>query len=217
MREQKRVKRFSFEYFFYDFAKVTAALPGLVAFRPKYLFENEKAKRRIWGGAILIGNHNGYFDPIGMMLCVYYRRHRFVCTKEFFEGRKGFFFRNFRCIAIDRDNFSVDAFREIVESLQKGEIVSMFPEGRIIFDDALAAFKSGMVLMAMKSGCPIVPIYVLKRRNYWERLIMAVGEPVDVREALGGKSPLSGMDAVSELLHEKEVKLKKLCEEARGK
>ena len=196
---------------FYDFVLITAAIPGLIAFRTRILYENKAAKKRIRGGALLIGNHNSFFDPIYLMFCIYYRRQRFVCTKEFFEGKKGRFFRMVRCIAIDRDNFGMDSFREIVESLKAGEVVSIFPEGRITDPKSVATFKSGMVLMAMQSDCPIIPIYVMKRKSVWERLTMAVGEPIYVNEP-GKRASMSEIQAITEQIHDREEKLREMCE-----
>lgn len=211
MKERKKAKLFSLSYLFYDICKIIAAIPGLLAFRPKWLYMNKKAKKRIRGGAILIGNHTGYSDPIYMQYGVWYRRHHFLCAKEFFEGKARFFFKNFMCIPIDRENFGMDIFREITEHLKQGELVSMFPEGQI--EKELNSFKSGMILMALQSGAPIVPIYIKPRKTVWHRLVMAIGEPVDVAEVCGGSRPsFSKIESVTELLHDMEVQLKEMCE-----
>ena len=31
-------------------------------------------------------NHDGFFDPIYLMFAIWYRRHRFICRKEFFDS-----------------------------------------------------------------------------------------------------------------------------------
>lgn len=211
MKKPDKAPLFSFSCLFYDFVKVTSALPGLIAFRPKWLYESPEARQRIRGGALLIGNHSGYFDPVYLQFCVWYRRHHFICTKEFFEGRKAFLFRNFLCIPIDRDNFSMDSFRTITDHLSRGELVSMFPEGHVS-GGALSSFKSGMVLMAMRSGKPIVPVYIGSRKNILRRIPMAVGEPVDVKALCGDRPAYSRIEEVTQLLYEKEQKLKALCD-----
>ena len=210
MNEPKQTKHAPGYYLLYDFARITAALPGLIAFRPKIYFENEAAKQRIRGGALLIGNHAGFCDPIYMMFAVWYRRHHFICIKELFEGKRKFFFEHFRCIPIDRGNFGMDSFRIIVDHLSQGRIVSMFPEGRI--EDGMKSFKSGMVLMAMKSKAPIIPIYIHPRQHWWQRLRMAVGEGVDVCALCGVGASFSRVEDIAVLLHNKETQLKKLCE-----
>ena len=53
-KPNNRAKLFSLRYWFYDFVKLTAALPGLLWFRPKWIYENEAAKKRVRGGAIYV-------------------------------------------------------------------------------------------------------------------------------------------------------------------
>ena len=213
MKKSNKTKLFSKTYLLYDFAKITAAIPGLIGFRPKIIFENDEARKAIRGAAILIGNHTGYLDPVYMQFAIWYRRHHFICAKEFFEGKKKFFFKNFLCIPIDRDNFGIDSFREIISHLKQGELVSMFPEGKIT--DGLKSFKSGMILMALQSGAPIIPMYIKRQTKWKERLTMAIGEPIFVSEHQGTKFNISGIEAATEELQIREVKLQKICERGR--
>lgn len=212
MAESKKDKKNIFRYWLYDFTLLTAMIPGLIAFRPKWMYESEKAKERIRGGALLIGNHVGFFDPVYMMFAVWYRRHHFICTKEFFEGKKAFLFRNFQCIPIDRDNFNVGSFKIIVDHLKNDEIVSMFPEGHINSEGGIATFKSGMILMALQSKKPIVPVYVHPRKNVLHRFKMVVGEPIDISAEYKKMPTMSEIEEISKRLHEKEETLRALCE-----
>ena len=103
--EQKRTNRaklFSPRYLVHDFIKATAAIPGLIWMRPRWIFETKAARKRIRGGALLIANHYGFFDPVYLMFAVWYRRHHFICGKEFFESRFRWLFKQFLCIPIDR-------------------------------------------------------------------------------------------------------------------
>ena len=199
-------------YVFYDFVRITA-LPGLLVFRPKLVYENEKAKEKLRGGALLIANHAGFWDPIYLMLSIRYRRHHFVCIKDFFEGNrlKRWLFRHFHCIPIDRENFSMNSLRRITDELKAGRLVDMFPEGHVNAGENLAPFKSGMILLSLQSACPIVPVYIKPPANILHRLVVAVGEPVDVKALFGQKPSLAEIDEAAEMLREKEEKLHKLC------
>ena len=210
---KKRNKLFSFRYLFYDFVKITAALPGLIAFRPKLLYENDRARKKIRGGALLIANHIGFADPVYLMLAVWSRRHHFICTADYFRSKARWLFQHFLCIPIERENFSMDSFREITSHLKDGDIVSMFPEGHVNEDTsgAVASFKSGMVLMAMRSGAPIVPIYIRKPAHRYNRVVMVIGEPVDITERYGLRPSFAQVEELADLLHDKETELKNLC------
>ena len=204
MREQKHKDEPS-SYLFFDFVKITAALPGLLFFRPKILYESGEAKRKITGGALLIANHFGFFDPIYLQVAVWYRRMHFVCLQQFFDSRAGWLFRAVHCIPVDRENIGMDSIRRIVTCLKEGKLVGMFPEGHIVTEgEELAAFKSGMVLMAMQAQKPIIPVYIRPRLHWYDRLVLVIGERVTVDQ----KNGLSSIERTAEMLREKEEALK---------
>ena len=205
MKKEKNNK----SYFLYDFVKITAAIPGLLWFRPKRIYVNENAKKKIKGGALLISNHSTNIDPIILMFAIYYRRHHFIATKEVFNTKiKRFLFENFHCIEIDRDNFGMNVFRRIIDLLKCGKLVVMFPEGHVTKDEEVQKFKSGVVLMSVSSKKPIVPVYIKIRKNIWHRQCIVFGEPINPIEVLGDKPSLSDMDKIAVILREKEKELK---------
>lgn len=210
----KKPPLFAFNCLFYDLVKLTAAIPGLIYFRPRVIYASAEAKKHIKGGALLIANHTAVYDPIYLQAAVWYRRHRFICLKEFFDSKAGWFFRGVRCIPIDRENFNISSFREITAHLKAGELVSMFPEGRIneTAEDGVASFKSGMVLMAIRSRVPIVPVYIRKKERFPARLTMAVGEVIDVTKLFGDRPTMSQVDEIAQILHEREEGLRALAE-----
>lgn len=213
LKEQQR-EQLSENYLFYDVAKVIAALPGLIWFRPRIRYVGPTAKRKIKGGALLIANHIGLYDPVYMMYAVWYRRHRFICLKELLDMKLGWALRLFLCIPIDRENFGMDTFRRIVNHLEAGHLVSMFPEGHLNDGSGdLAKFKSGMVLMAMKSGKPIIPMYIKKRKHVLQRLTMVIGEAVDITEIYGEKPTFAQIEEITKLLYQREEELKRYSEE----
>lgn len=195
-----------------DFVRITAA-PGLLWFRPKRIYENEAAKKKIRGSAIVIANHVGTIDPMYLMLVIWYRRHRFVCRSDIMETKAGKWLRLFRCIPIDRENVSFNFMREASDALKEGNLVSMFPEGRVhTQSEAPAAFKSGMILMSVQSGAPIIPVYIKPRRKASERIVAVIGEPFSVTEIYGQRPKFSQIDEAAKLLFEKELKLMQLID-----
>ena len=209
--KQNKSKLFSIKNLFFDFVRITAA-PGILWFRPKRIYESEAAKKKIKGGAILIANHVGVVDPMFLMMIIWYRRHRFICKSELMETKFGkFWLTLFRCIPIDKDNASFSTVRNIVDVLKGGELVSMFPEGQVYTkSDMPASFKSGMILMSVQSGAPIIPVYVKPRKHFYERVVAVIGEPFSVTERYGARPKFSQIDEAAKLLHEKEMKLTEL-------
>ena len=210
MQDKQNKEKYTFKHFLHDFIFVTAAIPGIIFFRPKWIYENEDYKK-IKGGAVVIGNHNGFFDPIYMMMAIYYRRQRFLTMKEMFDTKfKSWLFSVFFCIPVDRENFNLKTFREVVALLKSGKAVTIFPEGHVSRDE-MSSFKSGMVLMAKSASVPIVPVYIKPRKHWYSRLVMAIGEPIDIEKTYGNVT-MSDMDKVTEDIQKRENKLMELCQ-----
>lgn len=202
---------FSPRYLFYDFVKATAAIPGMIWLRPKWIYENDAARKKLRGGCILISNHDGFFDPVYLMAGVWYRRHHFICRKEFFESKARLMFKGFLCIPVDRENFGIDSLRTITEELRSGSLISIFPEGHINDGSGqMAGFKSGMVLMALQGHVPIVPMYFTKPAHWYSRLRLVIGEPIDIISRYGSRPSMAQIDEIAELLQHKEEELKLL-------
>ena len=215
-QKPKRAKLFSLRYLVYDFVKVTASLPGLIWMRPRWRYETKAAKKRIRGGALLIANHYGFFDPVCLMTAVWYRRHHFICGKELFETKAKWLFKQFMCISVDRANVGFDTMRTITDELRNGSLVSIFPEGHINEDgNDLGAFKSGPVLIALQGRAPIVPVYIRPRAHWYERMTFVIGEPIDLFKRYGKRPSMSEIDAVAEELRQKEEELKQIAYQRR--
>ena len=211
--KQNKAPLFSPKNIVIDFIRVTGAIPTLLLLRPKKIFMSEKAKEKIRGGALIIANHTEFIDPIYLMAVFWYRRHHFIASEEIMDSGAGGFLRACGCIRIDRNNVTMSTMREITAKLKSGEVVSMFPQGRISEEDkAEAGFKSGMTLMAIRSGAPIIPAYIKPRKSFFSRLKVVIGERVSVTELYGERPTFAEIDAATKLLSEREKQLKDLAE-----
>ena len=204
---------------FYNFVRITGALPGLVWLRPRILYESPAARKRVRGGALIVSNHISFLDPVYLMFAVWYRRLRFICIKEFYNGRfSSLIFRLGRCIPIDRENVSMDTLREIVSGLKDGDLITIFPEGHINDSgEVMERFKSGAVLMSTMGARPILPIYIDKPKRPLSRLTAVIGEPMDPVSEIGRRPTSEQLQAFSERLREKELELMQLAEERKTK
>lgn len=202
-------KSIKISYLFYDIVKVAAGIPGLIWHRPKIYYENSAAKKRIKNGAIVISNHLGFFDPIYLQYAIWYRRHHFICLQKFIDGKLGWLFKGFLCIPIDKENFSINSFHTIIDHLKNDEMVSMFPEGKVNDGSGqMAQFKSGVVLMAMQSAKPIVPVYILQKKKWFERIRIIIGEPV-----AASSGNFKAVSETTRLLENKILNLREMLED----
>ena len=208
-KKTKKRKRNPFRVLFYDFVKFTGAPSVLIWLRPKKLYESKAAKKRIRKGAIVAANHTGFSDPLALLCALWYRRPHMIALKEMFESKTSMrFFCAMGCIPVDRQNFNMQTYRASVDVLSKKKILCVFPEGAINQDSStIQTFKSGAALMALKGGVPIIPVYIAPRKKWYTRSVTVFGEPIDVKGLCGEKPDLRAIDRVTEILHEKEMKL----------
>ena len=203
---------------FYDFAKITGAIPALLWLRPKYIYPSKVAKRKIKkGGVLFISNHSGYLDPLILLCTVWYRRLNCVATKQLFKGKfNNWLFRHFLCIPVDKENFSVLTFKQIVTRLKAGKAVGIFPEGAINKgENKVETFKAGAAMMAMRAGVPVVPLYIVKCEKWYSRVRVVVGEPVRVDNSQPHAA--GAIDKANALLHDAEENLAQFYEDLKNK
>ena len=96
--------------------------------------------------------------------------------------------------------------------IKEGKLISIFPEGRKTNTDEVQKFKSGAVLMSILSQKPIVPIYLKRRKNIFERQKIIIGQTINVAEILNGKPSLSEIENISERLRERQSQLKHIAD-----
>lgn len=211
MRSEKKLKNKKFPLFYnfhYNLVKFTGALPAWLWLRPKIHYPFGKPGKK--GKLMVAANHSTFIDPIIVQLTFPWRYLHSVATKDLFSSKfKAWFFTQMHCIEIDKDNFSLASFREIVSRLQAGKLVVIFPEGGVHIGgpDAMGAFKSGAVLMAHKAGSNILPMYIVRREKWYHRQQILVGMPLPITELLGDMPSMEAVTQASELLRQKQLEL----------
>lgn len=204
---------FSLKYFPMDFIRVTGAIPWLLWLRPKWIYESEKAKKKIHGPALVIANHSTFYDPIYLGVAMWYRRNRFIIKKEIYDSKAKALLKAGRCIPIDPKNASLDAVKAVTAALKAGEIIDMFPEGHVTHtNSAIEQFKSGAVLMALRGKAPVLPIYIRVKRKASDRIVFAVGEAIDIIEKYGAMPTFAQIEEIAEELFCKMQQLEQLAE-----
>ncbi len=136
-----------------------------IFFKLFYDFKVEGLENIPKTGALLIaGNHLSNADPpaIGAFAGLV-RDSRFVAKKELFEiPLLGWFFRHCNYIPVDRKRTIGDmgALKEVVDALNKGESIVMFPEGTRSKTGKPQKPKSGIGFLIYKTGAPVLPVKI---------------------------------------------------------
>ena len=111
------------------------------------------------GGAILICNHVSGLDPL-LMIAACKRPLRFMIAREEYD-RFGlqWLFRAIGGIPVERDARPEQALRAALRALQEGEVIAIFPHGRIHLDsDTPRKLKGGVVWLSQQAGVPVIPL-----------------------------------------------------------
>ncbi len=127
------------------------------------------------GGVLLCPNHLSDCDPPAIFVSTP-RRAWFVGKSELFEiPVLGWFFAHFQGFPIKRDSADRAALRRIEALLKAGQVVVVFPEGRLSENGKLGRVQPGAALLSLRTGAPIVPVVlrntdkVLPYGDLWPR------------------------------------------------
>jgi len=113
------------------------------------------------GAAILVASHRSWLDP-ALVGAASRRPVRFLVLDRVYHWRAGgWFFRWMRTIPVGSSpGQALPAIRSALERLRAGEIIGIFPEGRVFPEERPGAWRQGVALLALKSGAPLVPVAI---------------------------------------------------------
>ena len=144
-------------------SKKTNRIVGFISLFCRYVhrFQFDPLPLPTKGCAIVASNHMSGLDPF-LLIAASPRPLRFLIAREQFE-RFGlnWLFRIARCIPVDREGRPERAMREALTALGEGDVVALFPHGKIHLDtDPPRKLKGGVIRLAHKTGCAIYPVRV---------------------------------------------------------
>ena len=151
------------------------------------------------GPAVLVCNHVSFVDALVIAGCVR-RPIRFVMYYKIFQiPLLSFVFRTAGAIPIASKKEDPEllerAFDRIADSLEKGHLLCVFPEGRITSDGAMSVFRPGIERIVRRNPVPVIPIALRgladslfargsgrSLRNFpwllWARIALVAGAPI---------------------------------------
>jgi len=114
------------------------------------------------GPALLVCNHVSYVDAL-VVSAACRRPIRWVMDHNIFRvPLLSFFFRTVRAIPIapaKEDPQALErAYDEIARALEAGELVGLFPEGRLSPDGEMGEFRGGVARVLARTPVPVVPL-----------------------------------------------------------
>lgn len=135
---------------------------------------------------IVIGNHLSLLDPVIVAAAVKRYEIAFMAKKEL--SGNGLFKRFLLCIHtifVSRHNSDMEAMRTSMRALRSGEVLGIFPEGTRYHKGLMEEQEAGAAMIALRSGVPLIPMYISRGLALFRRVECVVGEPIpmdDLRE-----------------------------------
>ena len=140
------------------------------------------------GAALIAANHQSVLDIPLIAKAAHHRHVVFVARATLTQSKVlAFVLRKCRAILIDRDKGDRAALRAMVEVLEAGGIIVIFPEGTRTEDGSLGHPKKGALLAARQAKVPIIPCALDGSYKAWPRkrrfprpgrIQITFGEPV---------------------------------------
>ena len=156
------------------------------------------------GPMVVVCNHVSYMDALVVIGCCR-RPIRFVMDHRIFKiPLLNFVFRTAGAIPIapahENPELLERAYDRVARYLEEGEVVGIFPEGKLTADGEIGPFKAGIEQIIQRTPAPVVPMalrglwgsFFSRRygkamshfpRRFWSRIELAVGEPIPAQRA----------------------------------
>jgi len=121
------------------------------------------------GPLIVASNHTSYLDPLPLGT-TYTRPLAFMARKTLFDNKYfSWVIRNVFAFPVDREKGSKASLKSFCKRLEMGRAVVIFPEGTRSTTGKLQELEPGAGMLAVRSGAPIQPVYVMGTYKCWPR------------------------------------------------
>jgi len=145
------------------------------------------------GPLILAVNHVNFLETPIMVTHLLPRQATALAKVETWNSWLAPLFVMWEAIPIRRGEADLSAFRKAQEALANHKMVGIAPEGTRSKDGRLGKGLPGIVLLAQRTGAPILPIACWGHENFWGNLThlrrtdfyIAVGKPFKLKLSSG--------------------------------
>jgi 1-acyl-sn-glycerol-3-phosphate acyltransferase len=120
-------------------------------------------------GAIIAANHASFLDP-PLIAVSWPEPIHFLARKElFFNPFLRMIITNLNAHPVGTTGDTTASIKLACKLLQEGKKVLIFPEGTRTLTGEIDTFKSGITLLAKRTGCPVIPAYIHGSYDLWPR------------------------------------------------
>lgn len=184
----------------YEIARVLAAVV-FNTFLPARCIHREKLDAE--APYVVIANHRHALDPVAMAYFIRKRQIVFLGKKELGKGKLVTnILTRMHCILVDRHNTDMNAMRSCMKAVKMKKILLIFPEGTRHHKGQMEQIESGTAMIALRSKCPIIPIYFDRKLSLFHRTNLIVGDPIPTEDLLAEGINTETCEKMNERLRE---------------
>lgn len=208
----------------YSFFRVLGLVLGyplqLLFFKRRTFYENGQDRPSFKGGRLIISNHFNLFDYVLTCFIVFPRKLNAVASEYPFKSKLARFgMKFFGTIQANRQTKSMRFIDEGADLIKKGQLLIIYPEGKNTPDGNMHEFFHSYLVIAYRSGAPIVPMITDGRYGIFKRTSVMIGNEIDVSRFFtqGNRTPSrQELCAANEFVYSKMVELKDLLEKRKS-
>ena len=140
------------------------------------------------GPYIICSNHISNADPVFLCAATCEQQPHFMAKKELFKvPLLNKLVAALGAYPVDRKGADVGAIRKTIKMLGEGKCIGIFPQGHRYkkVDPRETEVKSGLGMIAAKSGATILPCYIKMKKRKWalfRRVDVYIGKPIKFEE-----------------------------------
>ena len=130
------------------------------------------------GAAVVAANHSAYADPLIAIFAMGRKNPLRIMAKEelFHIPVLGWILQKLGMFGVNRGQNDMAAVKQAIKFLKEGSKLMLFPEGtRVSSEDSVAA-KTGAIMFALRTGAPLLPVYIPQKKNWFRPTRVVIGE-----------------------------------------
>lgn len=136
-------------------------------------------------GVVIASNHRSYADPV--LLTMYMKRPvKYMAKEELFRNKLfAAFIRMLGAFPVKRGSGDLKVIEDSVNILKNGNNLVIFPEGTRSKENKVGRGKTGVAMIAAKSGADILPVGICFEGNklkFRSRLTVKIGKLIKYEE-----------------------------------
>lgn len=133
------------------------------------------------GGYVIASNHRSFADPPLIAVTSGSSQIGFVAKEELFKNPIfGGIIKKLGAFPVSRGNGEYSVIEESIATVEKGKRLVIFPEGTRSKTGKIGRGKTGVALIAARSGAPVVPAGIIfdGKLHFRSKITIKYGKPI---------------------------------------